>query len=187
MAGLNECTYFDPAMNSGFECEVVANNPEASTPIKGFRHDACDSSCPDVPVDATCSNLNAQGFSECIEQTYSVCSTNGISPEACDVSNCLVNVGATRTAGTDAVCTLGDGVSMFSRILTQDSTCEVSGLSAITVLDEDGNERRPKNDPQTLGTLTINGGGPCPGGTCPVGFSSALSMDDIEFSVKWRT
>lgn len=189
------CGYVDVTESDNISCQVVPtylSDEESSAPEDfGFWSSSCEADCTEAPLDAECSNFDAVAFTACRDREFQDCEDDGISVIDCEnspqVKACATDVAATHVGDDAPVCIAdgrGDGPQAVARkIFGRDSTCMVAGQTEIEVLHE-GDIREPKHDPATLGILDIHGG-PCPGGTCPVGFASRLDMDDISFSVKW--
>jgi hypothetical protein len=135
-----------------------------------FDRDVCKgATCSAVPVDATCSNFDPNGFWDCLKAGGTEAS-------------CANFIAANSAAGGAPVCLATERTpGMAARLFGNHSTCDVSGSSHIQVGD-----REPKHDPQTTGTVDILGD-PCPGGSCPVGASIGLAMSPITFSVHFAS
>jgi|GEM_PF-3203386 len=182
------CNYLEATEKDNISCDVVSTylSGEESSDL-GFWSDSCEADCIGEPLDeAACSNFNAVEFATCRDDAFQFCEANSTPDSNCvdtQVAICTNHVAATHTGDDVPVCL--DGLQTMARkIFGRDSTCIVAGQTEIEVLHE-GDIREPKQDPVTLGILDIHGG-PCPGGTCPVGFASRLDMADISFSVKWK-
>ena len=134
-----------------------------------FDRDVCEGgSCDAVPVDATCSNFDPNGFGDCIRTGTP--------------ASCTHFIAANSVPGGTPVCLAVDRTpGMAARLFGNHSTCDVSGTSHIQVGD-----REPKHDPHTTGTVDIIGD-PCPGGGCAVGASIGLAMAPITFSVHFAS
>ncbi len=147
-------------------CSLVT--PDQGDPT--FDRDVCEgATCNAVPVDATCSNFDPNGFGDCIR---------GGGTEA----SCAHFIAANSAGGSTPVCLATERTpGMAARVFGNHSTCDVSGSSHIQVGD-----REPKHDPHTTGTVDIIGD-PCPGGGCAVGASIGLSMAPITFSVHFAS
>jgi hypothetical protein len=150
-----------------------------------FEHAVCDNECPGVELDPLCENFDPVGFNECLDFELTNCENQDPKPNPCVISEaCLAKVSATQTTGSP-VCIAADGPGdaqpMAMHLGGQQSICEVSGISEILVGD---GQDEPKKDPRTVGSLAILGG-PCPGSTCPAGFSAQLAMESISFDVKF--
>jgi hypothetical protein len=176
-------------------CSLVATSfndkNENDVPDEGekqhfeFEHAVCHDECPAVALDPLCENFDPAGFDECLSFELANCENQTPKPNPCVISDeCLAKVSATQTTSSP-VCIAADGPGesqgMAMHLGGQQSLCEVSGFSEILVGDS---QEEPKKDPRTGGSLTILGR-PCPGATCPVGFSTQLAMDDISFDVKF--
>jgi hypothetical protein len=135
-----------------------------------FDRDVCEgATCDAVPVDATCSNFDPNGFWDCLKAGGTEAS-------------CAHFIAANSAAGGAPVClATARTPGMAARLFGNHSTCDVSGSSHIQVGD-----REPKHDPHTTGTVDILGD-PCPDGTCPVGASIGLAMSPITFSVHFAS
>lgn len=199
------CGYFpDPSTNCN--CEVVPTNftdtnnngsPDPGEAYYAFVRETCNTE-PDVcsehvvnlPADpndpARCNDFDPIGFADCVADLVAQCTANGTPPAGCNTDNCLTFVAATNAPGDEPICIAhasdappAIAFQMFGRR----STCDVSGTSEIKVGD-DG--REPKHDPGTRGYMEIFGG-PCPGGSCPIGIATQLGMNPITFDVKWHS
>jgi len=147
-------------------CSLVT--PDQGDPT--FDRDVCEgATCSTVPVDATCSNFDPNGFWDCLKSGGTEAS-------------CAHFIAANSAAGGAPVClATARTPGMAARLFGNHSTCDVSGSSHIQVGD-----REPKHDPHTTGTVDILGD-PCPGGSCPVGASIGLAMAPITFSVHFAS
>ena len=168
----------------------VANNLKAIGGVCGYETAACTcdlvvpetghdgtfdtpvcsaGTCDLVPVNATCTNFNPNGFWDCI-----VAGGTGAS--------CASHIAANGVTGGAPVCTALEGQpGMAARVFGNHSTCDVSGSSQIQVGD-----REPTHDPDTIGTVDVLGD-PCPGGGCNVAAAIGLGMDPITFSVRFAS
>src|SRR5262249_53327891 len=143
-------------------CSLVT--PDQGDPT--FDRDVCKGDCSAVPVDATCSNFDPNGFWDCLNAPGGT------------AASCAHFIAANSTGTAAAVCLAPERTpGMAARLFGNHSPCDVSGSSHIQVGD-----REPKHDPHTTGTVDILGD-PCPGGSCPVGASIGLAMSPITFSV----
>jgi len=189
------CGYAGASEINNVSCKVRPNTPmgeESGDPEDyGFWSSSCDGGCIGEPLDAECTNFDAVQFADCRARELQGCLDGNKTLEECQddlsVRGCAVNVTATHAGDDEPVC-IADGRNdepqpLSMKIFGRDSTCNVAGTTEISVLDG-GTLREPKQDPATVGILDIYGG-PCPGGTCPVGFASRLDMDDIKFDVAW--
>lgn len=168
-------------------CSLLDLDPEPDEEKYAFEHDSCEDPCPSVMLDSRCDNFDPAGFDECLRNELETCANQDPVPDPCVLSEeCLTHVSATQTSMDLPVCVAeagpGDIQSVAMHLFGRQSVCEVSGTSEILVGD---GQEEPKKDPATRGRLAILGG-PCPGDTCPAGFSSRLVMDPISFDVKFH-
>src|SRR5262249_24798914 len=135
-----------------------------------FDRDVCEgATCTAVPVDATCSNFDPNGYWDCIR-------AGGTE------DSCAHFIAANTAAGGAPVClAIARAPGMAARVFGNHSTCDVSGASHIKVGD-----REPQHDPTQTGTVDIIGD-PCPGGSCDVRAPIGLSMAPITFSVHFAS
>lgn len=153
-----------------------------------FEHAVCNESCEPVQLDdVQCTNFDQAEWDACLTRSLEACERNGTPIGDCILEQgCLANIGANQSdPALGPVCLAAEEEvpSMATPLLARRSICEVSGTSEIVVGDD---QREPKKNPRTLGRLEILGG-PCPGSTCPVSFSSYLEMEDIEFEVRFHS
>ena len=202
---VSACGYFpDPATNCN--CEVVPTNftdkngNASQDPGEAYyvflretcntEPEVCTENVLNLPADpndpARCNNFDPIGFAGCVSDLVEQCTANGTPPSACDTDNCLSFVAATNAPNDEPICIAhasdappAIAFQMFGRR----STCELAGTSEIKVGDD---EREPKQDPVTRGFMEIFGG-PCPGGSCPIGIATQLGMQPITFAVKWHS
>jgi hypothetical protein len=199
------CGYFpDPATNCS--CQIAATNFHDDNennqvdPGEAYftfvretcnhQPDVCEEQVLNLPADpddpARCDNFDPVAFAQCVEDKVLTCTQNSIPPAACDTSACLADVAATNAPGDAPVCIAHASdapPALAFQLFGRRSTCDVTGTSEIKVGDEG---REPKHDPLTRGTIEIFGG-PCPGGSCPIGIATQLGMNPITFDVKWHS
>jgi hypothetical protein len=127
----------------------------------------CKSACPEVLVDATCTNFDPNAFERCMQEEKSI--------EACKHF-----VTATNASGDSQVC-VPSGSALAFHAFGSRSLCEVEGTSQIQIGD-----REPQQDPETTGIVEFLAR-PCPGGGCSVHPYFDLQMEPITFSVRWAS
>jgi hypothetical protein len=127
----------------------------------------CVGGCPEVQVDATCSNFDPHAFERCVQATNSI-------------ADCKHFVAATNAAGDAPVC-VPSGSALAFHAFGSRSRCEVAGTAFI-----EAGDREPEKQPATAGIVEFLGK-PCPLGGCRVQPFFDLQMEPITFEVRWAS
>jgi hypothetical protein len=202
---IDACGYF-PNPGTNCDCTVVATNfydrdkdgaQDPGEEYYGFVRETCDHQptvCEPDPVNLPtdpddperCNDFDPVGFAGCVADALTQCAAIGTPPHECATDDCLTFVAATNAPNGEPICVAHASEAppaIAFQLFGRRSTCELSGTSEIKVGDD---EREPKQDPFTRGTVEILGG-PCAGQSCAVGISTQLAMNPITFDVKWAS